>query len=214
MRATPRRLPPLEGCPVSAFNPLSQRCTARCKATQQQCRKWVVGGGPNAVCDSHGGRAIQVRRAKELRLATMKAELAAARAGLPAERRHPGEILLDAVAASDVLMQHLLRQRAAGNLSGEEALALGAAIDRAARTSRSALDAGVLERMTQVREKLTRDIVSQLIAVMDTVLADPRLIIDPADRGPVVVDAVRQLGLVDGQPAEQLALTQSVGIPA
>ena len=141
---------------MSTRNPLSQRCTARCKATGRQCRKWVIAGGPNAVCDSHGGRAAQVRRAKELRLATMKAEQAAARAGLPHERRHPGEILLDAVAASDVLMQHLLRQRAAGALTAEESIALGAAVDRAARVSRSALDAGVQERMAQVRERLTR----------------------------------------------------------
>jgi hypothetical protein len=191
---------------VSADNPLSQRCTARCKATQQQCRKWVIGGGPNAVCDSHGGRAIQVKRAKELRLATMKAELDAARAGLPYERRHPGEVLLDAVAASDVLLQHLLSQRAAGALTVEESIALGFAIDRAARTSKIAIDVNVTERLIAAQERVSRAQADRLIRAMDRVLNDHRVHID-GDPRPIVVDALKGLD-VDGQPAERLAIAR------
>jgi hypothetical protein len=190
---------------MSAGNPLSQRCTARCKSRDgQQCRKWVIGGGPNAVCDSHGGRAAQVRRAKELRLATMKAELEAAKKGLPLERRHPGEILLDAVAASDVLLTHLLRQRAAGKLSGEEALALGAAIDRAARTSKTAIDVNVTERLLEAQGRVTQAQANRLIAAMEALVHDPRVAIvgDPRE---VIRDALRELGPVE--PAQQLAIS-------
>jgi hypothetical protein len=49
--------------------------------------------------------------------------------------------------------------------------------------------------------------------VVDTILADRRVIVAPDDKRAVILDAIRLLGLVDGVPAEQLALPQSVDIP-
>jgi hypothetical protein len=134
---------------VSKTNPLSERCTAHSKSRGgERCRKWVVGGG---VCREHGA-SKKVKAAQQARAAVMQAELEAAKKGLPYERRHPGEVLLDAVAASDILMQHLLRRRAAGELTPEEAVAVGLAVDRAARTSKIAIDASIESRLLAFEE--------------------------------------------------------------
>lgn len=83
----------------------------------------------------------------------MEAELKAARNSEPYEPRHPGEVLMSAFAASDVLLSYLLQRRAAGELTVEESTALGWAIDRAARTSKTALDANVAERMVELKQQ-------------------------------------------------------------
>jgi hypothetical protein len=53
-----------------------KRCTARSSRTGEPCRRFPVRGA--TVCPSHGGRAPQVQRAAELRLAeaTVRASLA------------------------------------------------------------------------------------------------------------------------------------------
>jgi hypothetical protein len=135
---------------VSTRDPFTSRCPAKAKSTGTQCRKWVRGGG---VCDSHGGAASQVKAAREARVVVMEAELEATRKAEPYEARHPGEVLMSAVAASDVLLSHLLRRRAAGELTAEESRALEFAIDRAARTSKTALDANVSERLVELQEQ-------------------------------------------------------------
>jgi hypothetical protein len=135
---------------VSARDPLTSRCPALAKSTGRQCRQWVRGGG---VCRTHGGAAFQVKAAREARIITMEAELEAAKNAQPYERRDPGEVLMDAVMASDVLLQHLLRKRAVGELTPEESVALEFAIDRATRTSKTALDANVSERLVELQEQ-------------------------------------------------------------
>jgi hypothetical protein len=131
-------------------NPLSSQCSATSKRSGCRCRRMVVGGG---VCAMHGGAAPQVRAARKARIIEMEAELEAAKEGQPYERRHPGDVLMDAVMASDVLLQHLLRKRASGELTAEESTALNWAIDRAARTSKTALDANVSERLVELQEQ-------------------------------------------------------------
>jgi hypothetical protein len=193
-----------DGGAVSASNPLSERCPAKAKSTGEQCRKWVVGTG---VCPEHGGNARQVRAAREARIVAMSAELEAAKKGQPFERRHPGEVLMTAVLASDVLLTHLLDKRAAGELTAEESTALGWAIDRAARTSKTALDANIAERLTEIRERPTRMLVDQLVAVLRSVSADPRVTVEPGHRSVIILDAVRRLGDVgERSEPEVLAL--------
>jgi hypothetical protein len=86
----------------------------------------------------------------------MEAEVEAARNGEPYdEPRHPGEVLMSAVAASDVLLRHLLGRRAAGELTADELVALNWAVDRAARVSKTALDANVSERLVELQEQRT-----------------------------------------------------------
>jgi hypothetical protein len=190
---------------VSARNPLSSRCTAHTKSRGgEQCRRWVIGGG---VCADHG-QSKKVKAAQQARAAVMQAELDAAKNGQPYERRHPGEVLLDAVMASDILLQHLLRKRAAGELSAEETAALGWAIDRASRTSKTALDAGIQERLTEIRERPTRELVNQLITVLRSILADPRVTVVDGQGSQVILDALRTLDdATDVEPTELLALT-------
>jgi hypothetical protein len=135
----------------------------------------------------------------------MQAELDAAKNGQPYERRHPGEVLLDAVMASDILLQHLLRKRAAGELTADESTALGWAIDRASRTSKTALDAGIQERLVEIRERPTRMLVDQLVMVLRSVLADPRVTVVEGQGSQVILDALRRL---DGaEEPELLVLT-------
>jgi hypothetical protein len=189
-------------------DPTSAQCTATAKSTGRRCERRTLGGP--GVCYVHGGNASQVKAAREARIIQMRAQLADRE---PQPPRHPAEVLLSAIDGSDRVMLQLRRDFELGVLSPELHRAFGEALDRSGRLSKLALDASATERLLSTREKLTRDIVAQLIQVMDTVLADPRVII-AGDPRPIVVDAVRQLGLVDGQPAEQLALTQSVGIPA
>jgi hypothetical protein len=181
---------------------LSEQCSARCKSTMQRCRRTVIGGG---VCYVHGGNASQVKAAREARVIQLRAQLAAGERE-PQPPRHPAEVLLSSIDGADQVMSQLRRDFAAGLLSPELSRAYGEALDRAGRLSKLALDASATERLLSTREKLTRDIVAQLIQVMDTVLADPRVII-AGDPRPIVVDAVKQLGLIEGQPAEQLVLT-------
>jgi hypothetical protein len=66
----------------------------------------------------------------------MEAELEASMRREPYEARHPAEVLLTAVLASDVLLRHLLDKHASGELTADESMALGWAIDRAARLRR------------------------------------------------------------------------------
>jgi hypothetical protein len=191
-------------------DPTASQCTAHSKSNNgERCKHRVRGGG---VCHVHGGAAKQVKAAQEARAAVMEAELDAAKEGEPFERRHPGEVLLDAVMASDILLQHLLRKRAAGELTAEESTALGWAIDRASRTSKTALDAGIEERMQQVRERPTRLLVDQLTAILRGILADPRVSVVDGQASAVILDAVRKLdGGEDAGPEpnrpELLALT-------
>jgi hypothetical protein len=186
-------------------DPTASQCTAHSKSNNgEQCKHRVRGGG---VCHVHG-RSKKVR-AQEARAVVMEAELEAAKNGQPYERRHPGEVLLDAVMASDVLLQHLLRKQNAGELSAEESTALGWAIDRASRTSKTALDAGVQERIVQVRERPTRLLVDQLTAILRGILNDPRVSVVDGQGSQVILDALRMLDdATDVEPAELLALTR------
>jgi hypothetical protein len=184
-------------------DPTASQCTARAKSTGERCKHRVRGSG---VCRVHGA-SKKVKAAQEARAAVMEAELEAAKQNTPFERRHPGEVLLDAVMASDVLLQHLLRKRAAGELSADESMALGFAIDRASRTSKTALDAGIEERMQQVRERPTRELVDQLIMVLRSVLADPRVSVEQGQGSLVILDALSRLDDAGEDADKPLALT-------
>jgi hypothetical protein len=120
----------------------------------------------------------------------MQAELEAAQKGQVFERRHPLEVLWDALLGSDVLLQVLLRKQAAGELTADESAALGLAIDRATRTSKTAIDANLEQRWVQAQEGMARSHAARLIRAMDRVLYDPRVVID-GDPRQVALDALR-----------------------
>jgi hypothetical protein len=187
-------------------DPTASQCTAHSKSNNgERCKHRVRGGG---VCHVHGA-SKKVKAAQEARAAVMEAELEAAKQGVPFERRHPFEVLADAVLGSDVLLQHLLRRQAAGELSAEESTALGWAIDRAARTSKTAIDVGISERLLEIQERPTRELVNQIITVLRSVLADRRVTVEDGQGSQVILDALRTLDdATDVEPTELLALAQ------
>lgn len=162
------------------------QCTARSKATGERCLRHVRGGG---VCYSRGGNAPKVKAAREARIVGVTAELEAAKKGQPYERRHPGEVLLDAVMTSDILMRHLLEKRAAGELTAEEATALGWAIDRASRTAKTACRhcraaAGYPRAPDQAVGRPVR-------AGVAWRSADPRVTVEPGTQSQIILAALR-----------------------
>lgn len=109
----------------------AERCSARAKATGEQCKRLVLGGG---ACRMHGGatRAATAKRLERLALAEQLAT---------APRRHAGEVLYEALHLADVLAQRTMQELSAGTASPKM---LRAAVDaslRAAGLSRAALSA-------------------------------------------------------------------------
>lgn len=145
------------------MNPLSERCPAMSERTGRPCQQWVIGGG---VCFHHGGNAKQVKAAREARIIAAEAQAAAVARGEAWVPRHPGEVLLSAVAASDELSSALLNAYRTGEVTPAVVRALGEAIDRSARTAKTALDAGVEERMVHIREQPSRDQADGFLAIM------------------------------------------------
>jgi hypothetical protein len=118
----------------------------------------------------------------------MEAELEASMRREPYEARHPAEVLLTAVLASDVLLRHLLDKHASGELTADESMALGWAIDRAARTSKTALDASVNAQLAGVaKERAT-----VWLNAMRRMLADPRVHVD-GDPEDVLFDTLQAM---------------------
>jgi hypothetical protein len=75
-------------------------------------------------------------------------------------------------------------------LSPELATALGEWTDRAGKLSAVGLNANVAERWVAAQSQVAQAQASRLIAAMDRVLNDPRVVID-GDPRPIVLDAIR-----------------------
>lgn len=85
----------------------AQRCSARSKATGNQCRRHAILGG--GVCVVHGGQAPQVKAAAARRV-TLAEALAST------DRRHPQEVLASALHQVDTMAEHVLDAMRAGDL--------------------------------------------------------------------------------------------------
>lgn len=181
--------------PTSRKPVRGERCTARAKGTGERCRRFVRGGG---VCPVHGGRAPQVARAREARLAAAEAS---ALYGDEFAERDPGEVLLAAVADVDGIVQKLkARIREAGELTPSDLDALGEWLDRASRMARSVLDARVDERRVQVNERqgqLVADVLRGALWDLARMLAAGQITtVDPSQPAVmhVVASRLRELG--------------------
>jgi hypothetical protein len=175
---------------VSDSDPLTSRCVAKAKSTGQRCKRWVRAGG-RGVCRTHG-QSAKVRVAQEARAVAMEAELAAGNRE-PAPPRHPGEVLISSVAAADRVMAQLQRDLERGQLTPALAKAYGEWVDRAARTSKLALDAGIAERLVELKERPTRLLIDQLVLVLRSVLADPRVTVERGTESMIILEALRKL---------------------
>lgn len=195
-----------------------RRCTAR-KSNGDPCGRWAIAGG--TVCPSHGGFAPQVRAAaaRRLRAEQLDADLDALLAELEssAADRSPVDVLLDAVHRAAAMVQVLgalvgrlrpdgSRQRIDGDedhLWGPNHLGDGAPhvvvemyatwLDRAARASKLAIEAGVEERLVRLAEEQGALVADLLRAVFD----DPELGLTPAQRAAAAPVAARHLRRLD-----------------
>ncbi|MDK3255592.1 hypothetical protein [Blastococcus capsensis] len=137
----------------------------------------VRGGG---VCVMHGGHAPQVAQQREARVVVAAAQRMYSE---DFAMREPGEVLLAAVQDVDAIVQKVKQQvECREELSGTYLLVLGDWLDRAAKLSKTALDAGVQERQGEMVAGLLR-----------TIFADPLLALSPAQAAAAPGIAARHL---------------------
>jgi hypothetical protein len=136
----------------------SQQCSARSSRTGERCRRRVIGA---TVCIMHGGKSPQVARKRLERIA-----LAEAAARTP--RRHPGEVLLDALHWADTHARQLAEST--DNSADSEKL-LGE-LERAARLAETALRLDTEQRSQNVIEREGEHVYAVLDAIFRGVLTD------------------------------------------
>lgn len=119
-----------------------RHCTAHADRGSRPCRHFPMRG--TTVCRSHGGAAVQVR-------AKAAGRLAMADAMATSPRRHPGEILLDAVHALDVLEQQT-RLRLGAEATPDQVAEWVSGVRSAAALAKTAVDAQLADRMVALEE--------------------------------------------------------------
>jgi hypothetical protein len=154
----------------------TEPCGAKASTTGQPCRRPVRGGGR---CPKHGGASPQAKAAKARRIALAE-QLATT------DRRHPGEVLLDAVHTADVLAKQAREKLEDGTPSPRAMKALVEATIRAAALARSALSADA-----------------------EGVVAASLVEVGARQLGPVLEDFMGRVGL-SGDPAAERALRDAV----
>ncbi len=164
---------------VEASNPSPKpyTCTAH-RSNGNPCRAPAMKGG--RVCVAHGGKAPQVRAAAERRLAEGKALRHLARLGIEApDDVAPSAALHEALRGAVGDYRAARRAVAEVPLEGNELPAMVAVYertaDRLARVARSALDAGLAERLTNVAEAdavALRDALTRAMAFVGLALDD------------------------------------------
>lgn len=165
-------------------DPLASQCTARSKATGQQCRRRVRGGG---VCSVHGGRAPQVRAKREQRIALLEA----ARRG----QRSPYEVLAEGAAIDDELCRRALTEIDADGITSDTLAKLIEALDRNARSARSLIDVGFQERAMRISERQGELLAGAVRKILD------ELNLSPAQQSLVGTVVPRVLRSIEGGAA-------------
>jgi hypothetical protein len=190
------------------------RCKAKANRTGARCGNWPIRGA--VVCHKHGGSSPQVRAAARRRLQRQQLDgdlgKLLAELEIDAAERHPVQLLLDALARTWSMVNVLgalvgglgTDATGSGGLAGPNHLGDGAPhvlvdmygvwLDKAARTSKLALDAGVEERAVRIEEERGR-----LIAdVFRQVFADAELGLTAEQRRTAASITVRHLRAIDG----------------
>lgn len=164
---------------MTPFDPMAQMvpaepCTARAKTTGERCRQPVRGGG---VCRFHGGKAPQVVRQREARIAAAQAQAMYADTFEP---RDAGEALAAAAQNGDQVLRSLQhRMELAGELRAHDLEALGQWMDRVSRLSKAVLDARVDDRRVRISEQqgqLVADVIRGTLTDLGVDARDPRVV--------------------------------------
>ena len=135
------------------------RCGRKCTTDGKPCTRFVILGA--TVCYKHGGASPQVRAVAEKRVM-----LAEAIANLP--RRHPFEVMVDALHAADVVAQHTQALLSEQPLTVELVERLLESIKMQAGMAKLALDAGVDPAQWTAQEVQRRfgDVVAEICREM------------------------------------------------
>lgn len=169
------------------------RCAAIAKSTGEQCTQWVVVG--SSVCRVHGASTTAARAKADLRMSL--AQL------LGQDPRPPWQVLLDALATTDAIMQDsiaVVRQQGA-SLTPDQLERLVDAVERAAKLSKITIDANVGERRTRLLESQTQLMTGAIQAGLDAVFAG---LVDKLGLDPAAEVELRQVALeAVAQHAEQ-----------
>lgn len=141
----------------------SLRCHAKAKSTGEQCKQFAIVGG--VVCNRHGGSAGAAVRKADLRVSLSQL--------LGQDPRPPWQVLLDALKASDALMQDGLRvvSEAGESVTPDQLDRFVSALERAAKLSKMTLDANVGERRTRLLEAQSDLMADSIAAGIDAVFA-------------------------------------------
>lgn len=167
-----------------------EQCTARSKQTGERCRQRLRGGG---VCYHHGGRARQVVRAREARLAAAEAVAMFSDTYQP---RDPGEALAAAAVNADQVLRSLQqRVELSGELRAHDLEALRTWMELVSRLSKAVLDAGIDERRAKLDEQT-----GSLVALIIRAIFE-RLNLSPAQRAISGRVAAEVLRAAHGGPA-------------
>ncbi|HEX6970229.1 MAG TPA: hypothetical protein VF174_15650 [Micromonosporaceae bacterium] len=121
----------------------SEQCSATSSQSGQRCRRLANRGAK--VCQKHGGSAPQVKAAAAQRIAIAEALANGA-------RRHPWEVLEDALHTADVLMAEARLAVESGKITAALVDKLVNAIERAHRMAKVNLDAGIDQRKLKLAE--------------------------------------------------------------
>ncbi|MFT3831901.1 MAG: hypothetical protein QM711_01065 [Micropruina sp.] len=176
------------------------RCTARAKATGQQCKHLVRGGG---VCPQHGGKAPQVRRKREQRMAEAEL-LAAVREDLPVSvQASPAEMLLYAARSAHRVVTVLQGQEAGVPSDPARLDMLGGWLDRLSKAASVVIASKADELVIAQQARIVQGQAQQLAEVLNRVLAEIGLSAEQHAAVPAALGAaLAALGLLpEGQAA-------------
>lgn len=135
-----------------------RKCKAMSVRSGQPCKHWAMVG--HDVCQTHGGRSRQAKAAAERRMTL-------AEALKTAPRRHPWEVLEDALHVADLLMREARVAVEDGRVTPTLVDKMVAALERAHRLAKVNLDAGIDQR----RQSLAETQANQMHKVFTRVLS-------------------------------------------
>jgi hypothetical protein len=169
----------------------AEQCQAMSRQSGQRCRRLANRGA--TVCQKHGGSAPQVKAAAAKRIA-----LAEALAKEP--RRHPWEVLEEALHVSDVLMKEARIAVEDEQITPALVDKLVSALERAHRLAKVNLDAGIDQRRLRLAEAQA----TQMHAVFTRVLAQLGLTAEQRAQVPELLRAeIRGVLELEAQPVEE-----------